>query len=310
MLALSWSPSSFAGPSVWAKAATPARYARARARAKVERLLRKTDDEAPPVRAAALRRAATLLDGIEARRALDPGLRFLRANVARGLASEPGARQDALRLYLSVGLDPTAPVALRASAYQQRANLSAEREDFRGQADAYEAARQFTPDPISQAVLLANQAEGWMGTGALRPAIDNYRRALRALNQPSMVVAFGVTTYWGLAVALDRQGDVDGAELNVGYARSFDPTDSRLFDSDSWIFVPARDEHWYRALGHWHRAEVALSGEEDVAPRQLAYAEAAAAYRRYIDLAPPSDPWRERASLRADACEKARRKAR
>src|SRR5262249_59502959 len=69
---------------------------------------------------------------------------------------------------------------------------------------------------------------------------------------------YAPSTYWGLAVALDRSGELDAAMEAIGLARSYDPHDKSISPAGgSWFFSPEYDEAWYTALGHWAHARAA-----------------------------------------------------
>jgi tetratricopeptide (TPR) repeat protein len=167
---------------------------------------------------------------------------------------------------------------------------------------AYDQALRFEPHPEERGVLLANRAEGLMALGEIRAAVASYRAALAAT--PGYALGFyGVTTWWGLAVALDRSGDLSGAMTQIALARAYDPEDRRL-SSDSWFYLPDYDRHWYAALGRWYDARHTA----DDAGRFVAYEQAAAAWRSYLDHAPTTDRWRALAAARLRQCELERRK--
>jgi tetratricopeptide (TPR) repeat protein len=79
-----------------------------------------------------------------------------------------------------------------------------------------------------------------MGTGRLGEAIDEYRRAV-ALAPDRAIPRLA------LAVALDRDGQSDKARSELSVVLSLDPQLRRM-DSDEYVFVPAADVYFYRAL--------------------------------------------------------------
>jgi tetratricopeptide (TPR) repeat protein len=101
-------------------------------------------------------------------------------------------------------------------------------------------------DDYGRSVLYGNSAETLMALGRLDDAIARYRRA-ESLSSP------GETEWelaqWGLAVALDRDQQIEKARESVQRALDFDPTMSHL--SEEFVFFePAGDKHYYEALGH------------------------------------------------------------
>ena len=168
---------------------------------------------------------------------------------------------------------------------------------------AYGQALNFQPVGHRRATIMANRAESYMGAGRLDDAIQGYRDALASLLMDEMR-AYGVTTLWGLAVALDRNGDLEGAFANIRLARTYDVIDEEI-NKDTWFYSPAYDEHWYKALGAWARARKI----ENSIDRTFEYGKALEAWDRYIDRASPGDLYLALAKVRRQACEQERERA-
>lgn len=168
---------------------------------------------------------------------------------------------------------------------------------------AYGQALHFQPIGHRRATLMANRAESYMGAGRLDDAIQGYRDALAAL-LPDEMRTYGVTTLWGLAVALDRNGDMEAGLANIRLARIYDEIDEEI-NKEGWFYSPAHDEHWYKALGAWGRARAI----ENSIDKTFAYGHAIEAWERYIDRAPAGDLYVELAKIRRRACEIEREKA-
>ena len=166
--------------------------------------------------------------------------------------------------------------------------------------DAYVNALSLEPDPVWRSVLLTNRAEALMAIGQLTAAVDGYRAALSSLSQLEMRA--GVTTLWGLAVALDRSGDLDEAMSSIRLARAYDPADTQIRNRDVWTFDPEHDEHWYTALGYWSAARYAELG----AARAEWYGRAVTSWEEYIAAAPTDDRYLELARVRLKQCQKER----
>lgn len=198
---------------------------------------------------------------------------------------------------------PSLPTSERARALMSLAICYARLGRHEDEIVAYAAAIALQPDPISHAVLLANQAEAFMARGRIIAAVRGYQASLRATPSAFMIDS-GVTTMWGLAVALDRSGDLDGALENVRRARSYDPDDSRL-KGDHWFYVPAYDQHWYEALGFWQIARDVKNPEV----KRQAYDAAIRSWRAFTDKARLDDPWVAIADFRTGQCEKERLEA-
>lgn len=169
--------------------------------------------------------------------------------------------------------------------------------------NAYDQALSFQPIGHRRATLMANRAESYMGLGRLDEAIQGYRDGLAAL-LPDEMRAYGVTTLWGLAVALDRNGDLESAFANIRLARIYDIIDEEI-NRDSWFYSPPYDEHWYKALGAWARAR----NIENSIDRTFEYGHALEAWDRYIDRAPANDHYLALAKARRRACEQERERA-
>jgi len=190
-----------------------------------------------------------------------------------------------------------APVSVRAQVLNNLAICHARLGDHAQEVRAYARALAIEPDPAAHAILLANQAEGYMGQGRILRALRGYRASL-AQTPGAMMLDSGVTTLWGLAVALDRSGDLDGALEQVAAARAYDPND-RSINGPTWFYVPPYDKHWYRALGHWQTAR----SSDDPAAQLAAYDSAIASWRAYLDNAVPNDHWLALAETRLRQCE-------
>jgi tetratricopeptide (TPR) repeat protein len=152
-------------------------------------------------------------------------------------------------------------------------------------------------------MLLANRAESYMGLGRLDEAIRGYREALASLLYDELR-GYGVTTLWALAVALDRNGDLEDGLEQIRLARTYDEFDERI-NGDAWFYSPPHDEHWYKALGAWVKARAAANSID----RIFEYGHALEAWDRYIDRAPTNDPYVPLAKVRRRACEIERERA-
>lgn len=306
---LSTSTSALAGPSIWRRAAAPQRHAAAQARAAGDEHLdehyRLSQGRSPLRQAAALSKAKRVLEGGGAPEADDPITRYQMGRVHHYLYElERDARQleVAAEHLLYVARHPKTPTTLRAQALQTLAISYARLGRHEDEVKIYDDAIAYEPDPDRHAVLQANQAEGHMALGRILQAVRGYRAALRATSSTLMLDS-GVTTLWGLAVALDRSGDLEGALSTIARARTYDPLDQRL-NGSGWFYVPAYDEAYYGALGMWQRARA----EDDPVEREQNYRDAVASWRSFLDRAPLSDPWVRLAERRLAECE-AERKA-
>lgn len=303
---LSHSASVRGDATVWSEAANPERAIEnetiTRARRLHQRYVDALSDRVTESRAAGhLLEEAALLRRRGAAASLRAELLHAVARVERARFDADGDRThleravDALRRGLADGL---ARGTLREAA--MRFDLSVSLAHLERRTEEIEAEQQLLdvePDDSARSLVLANMADALMGTGRTEEAIRVYEAALALLP----TVAFGggsVTTLWGLAVALDRAGDLPRALERVALARTYDPADMHL-RSPAWFYVPRYEEHWYAALGSWHVART----HADAAVRREAYGRAVGSYRAYLEAAAPADRWRELAAARLAQCE-------
>lgn len=148
------------------------------------------------------------------------------------------------------------------------------------------------PSRQERAVVMMNQAEAFMVLGDLERSVAGYRGSIRlAGDQP--------LAFWGLAVALDRNGDNPGAVAAAANALTFDPDASALHDPNVF-FMPAHDRFWYDALGAMARARQ----EKDPELARLWWKAAAAFWGRYREQASDDDRWGVAAESRRKLCER------
>lgn len=305
-----------AAPSVWRRAASPSTVA-------LERGQRAADDHLRTYenvnRIAGMRRKRLILE--RAVQALERGgaatssrvgPRLHLAQVLQQLYRVTG-KQDALERAAEhlafVGRNRRAPVLRRAEALNDLAICYARLGRHGDEVKAYEAAITLNPNPDARALMLANQAEGFMASGRIIDAVRGYRAAL-SLTSPLRLLGGGATTLWGLAVALDRSGDLEGALASIAEARRYDPDDTQI-NGDGWFYSPPHDEAWYQALGQWQHARAMLAAPADERDPTLidgAYADAIAGFRSFISRAPEDDPWLAIAQRRMADCEAERRR--
>ncbi len=300
-----------AEPSLWTQAARPETKRLADALEEGDRYLnqdiqlRRTEPATSSRRVPLLHRARKALEGALDEHGKDPDLRFRLGEVyyeLYGVDEDPKWLERATK-HLSFVADTATAITVRAAALTDLAVCYAHLGRHAPEIEAYDRALAVQPHQDSRAILLANRAEGHMVQGDVISAVRGYRQSLK--ETPSIRVHLsGVTTLWGLAVALDRSGDLGGALEHIELARAYDPTDQNL-SGPGWFYVPDYDESWYAALGHWSRARLA----EDRDVRNEAYREAVAGWRRYINAAPLTDPWLPLASARLRQCERELQKA-
>jgi tetratricopeptide (TPR) repeat protein len=311
LAALGWVVTAAADPSVWARARDPALGRETTVLRAVEGLLGdagrigETDPLAPMARGLYLRDALARLRGVDAGRSRNPVLRLRYGQVTYGLwevAHEPGLLDTAAEA-LSFAAHSDASSSIRSEAWNDLAICLARLGRFDQEIAAYGEALRIEPHAEARAVLLANRAEGFMLQGKITAAVVGYRAAL-GTTPAYALFRYGVTTWWGLAVALDRSGDLDGALEQIRIARSYDANDEEL-TKPTWFFLPDYDRYWYAALGHWLDARSAANRAE----RLAAFDRTVESWAAYLAAAPASDPWVAVASRRHEECRRERSRA-
>lgn len=246
-----------------------------------------------------LRDARKILEDAGAMTSRDPMMRYRLAQVVYELRDYP----KALEIYASIARSPALSAPYRASALLALGTCHAHVGQRDEEIKAYTEALAITALSTTRSTILANRAEAFMGKGDLTSAIRGYRDALAALTSahPIESILYGVTPLWGLGVALDRSGDLEGGIRSIRLAREYDP-DDRLISRPDWFYSPPHDEAWYAALGFWTRARQAAGR----AARAEAFVRAIEAWERYIEKAPSGDAWVPLAKARLRACQKER----
>src|SRR5262249_27963582 len=112
-------------------------------------------------------------------------------------------------------------------------------------------------------------ADSFMALGRLGEAIAHYRLALEHTSKEGALLI--ATPHYGLAVALDRDGQPERSAEEMRLALVRDPELAELEDRGG-VFVRAGDKHYYVALGEIARGRLS---------------EAAAALRRFLASGPP-----------------------
>ncbi|MEP7120873.1 MAG: hypothetical protein ABJE95_08190 [Byssovorax sp.] len=281
--------SAAADPSIWAQARTAddgrLRVAVADAEAlqlKYRHIARLPDEDRDGVGRLFLREARVLLEGAGAARSPDPVVRYQLAEILSELHDDA----PAVKLFETVVAAESTPQSVRAEAYSQLAESYTRLGRFADEIRAYDSALRLEAQPFARSRLLANRAESYMALGDITAAVAGYREAMGLLSAPIEMFTLGPTTLWGLAVALDRSGDLDGALEAIRLARTYDPLDKNL-NSPGWMYVPAYDRYYYEALGHWSAARRATLA----AARSEEYLSAIAHWQEYLDRAAPDDRW-------------------
>jgi len=305
-------PASADPPSIWARTRRPDLDRRAELLAEAEGLQLKYHhlhstrsrhafdrQEIESLSQLYLTRASILLEEAGVRTGSDLFARYQLAEVY-GFLGKPAKSAEVLESIVRA----SPPPVLRARAHAQLAVDYAHLSRVEDEITQYGEALRDQSIPHERSRLLANRAEAYMLLGDITAAVDGYRAALALLTTDHMIFGSGPTTLWGLAVALDRSGDLEGGLESVRLARSYDAQDEQLSNEHGWFFLPDYDRHWYGALGHWMVARKTDMGSV----RVDAYARAVADWEAYVAKAgaAPDDKWVALARVRLAQCKKER----
>jgi tetratricopeptide (TPR) repeat protein len=268
-------------PTVWERAADPARGTAEHVHRSVEKLLAEAEALRwhTPMAEERLTLALHLLEGADAIDSADLRLRFDLGRVLSLLGEDERA---AAALENSLRTAPDDPQA--ADAYFKLAVSYARLGRPSEEIAAYDEYLRRETNPVDRAIALSNRAESRMVEGDLTQAVVDYRASI-ALS------ADNVLAHWGLAVALDRTGDRAGGLNEAKIAIGYDPLDQLLGDRSTVFFVPPYDRYWYEGLGAMARAEMiddpgtSILWWETAMAKWSEYAAAASEHDRWVPLA-------------------------
>lgn len=190
---------------------------------------------------------------------------------------------EAIEVYAA--LTATHPNYRPALIATELALLHTREREFAAAAHAYRRALSLSLGEQNAPVLHNNLAEVTMLAGDLEGALSHYERALdQASDGRDRALSL-----WGLSVALDRLGEHEAALLRAREALQTEGGRMRMLRSPGVFFEPARELHYYEALGHEAQAELTPEARGE-------HLEAAAdSLRAYLADAPASDPFRPNA---------------
>ncbi len=235
----------------------------------------------------------------------DPRVLAATAHLRERTGDLDGALRDGAR---SLALDPEGP-----SAQGVHFTLAVARTwltDHAAARDHYLASLRFPLDDGVRSVTLGNLGDSFMALGDVQTAIAAYEGAVALRPE-------GPMGWLGLAFAHDRarldpaphasravRAASDEALRHVSTPRTtagFDP--AALLDALSApgvFYVPDYDRHYYEGIAHEAVARAWSPGNPFGVPPDDERArehrdDAAAAWQRYLDRAPATDPWRPRA---------------
>lgn len=187
--------------------------------------------------------------------ALDPRLEYL---IGGALLDARSGYERQARCMLERALRDAPNSPLAARGLSDLAMVAGKMGDREAERAAYLRALELTWQPDSRANLLTNLAECEMALGHFARAIRGYRNALSLSQHPELVAA----AYFGLAVALDRSGDLPAALDAAKRAISVQlpPTlfaAGSVLDLPNVFFTPPYEVHYYKALGAMAAVELA-----------------------------------------------------
>lgn len=282
-------------PSRWDVARDPGVRARWELHVKVRQmLLLRGQLDTESLRDATIERARALLEDAHAASSPDVRLRFDLGEVYYLLDRFERAIAVLVPALDLAQDDPAASDALSYLAYAY-AKLDRSNEERA----VYERFLARVKDDRSRATAMLNLAESDMRVGNLREAIAGYRDTVALVEQlPSSGSQAHtlVLAVWGLAVALDRDGQTRDGVAQARRAVMMDPDDRAILHDPSVFFVPAYERNWYLALGATARAEDAKLPAEAA----KLWKQAEERWTKYIDPAPADDRWLAMARVRRD----------
>jgi tetratricopeptide (TPR) repeat protein len=215
--------------------------------------------------------------------------------IAGALVDSDSNREADARCLLERALRRAPNSPLAAEGWFHLAIAASKLGDRSAEREAYVHALDLTWQPELRAKLRVNLADSEMGSADLKGALRDYRLALLDSRQPDDLSA----AYYGLAVALDRSGDLPsalaaaGSALQIQLPPSLFPASSVL-DLPSTFFTPSYEIHYYKALAAMAGARQA----KEAVTERAALAEAAEHWAAYLVPAEADQsPWAPRARL-------------
>jgi len=258
--------------------------------------------------------ALALLESVSAETSPDVRLRFDLGRVYSMLAPADERNYVHAARILKVALKdaPDHPMAERS--WLLLAFACGHLGDHECERNAYVEVLRLSTEDVLRATPMLNLAETQMHLGNLTEAIDDYREALRIAAPVSSEIA--PLAVWGLAVALDRSGDLVAGEKQAQFAVQLErsmglrPASGRgvsalLHAPEVVFFVPAYEIYWYDGLGASAIARSTTKPSEAARLWRLAEQSFAA----YLQASEGRDRWAEIARARLAAAKVERAKA-
>jgi tetratricopeptide (TPR) repeat protein len=197
----------------------------------------------------ALQRARVLLEQAHAEKSPDV---LLRLDLGRVYADLDESVRAAETLQSAFDDDPDNPAVI--AEFPTLANAYAKLDDSKDELRIYERFLPRVVGELTHTTGLLNMAEAEMHLGDLESAIDGYKATIdEAATLPNVYeLEFhtGALARWGLAVAEDRSGDIDGAARTTRTIVEELDRDMQTIRFDRGVFfAPERERNWYVALG-------------------------------------------------------------
>ncbi len=216
----------------------------------------------------------------------EPRLTFLLGHVLHDLDDDEATARVLSR---ALAAHPDHPMAI--GAYLDLAIAYARLRKPEREIEMYDRYLERQLHPRARHVALSNRAETNMKLGKLALAIDDYREALLLSDEP--------LARWGLALTLDRSGDLAAAVAEAGRALAGDDPVLSAFDGPNVFFVPDYERRWYHAL----RAAALARASQLPEHKREHWETAAAMWAAYVARATSDDPWIELARQRRQFAE-------
>jgi len=241
----------------------------------------------------------TTMAELDSRASADPRLDYL---LGGALVDVDAGREAEARRLLERALARAPDSPLAAAGLFQLSIAAAKLGDHVTERAACVRALERTWDDDVRANLYVNLAETDMFDGDLPRAIREYHSALASSGRPDAVAM----AYFGLAVALDRSGDLPSAldaaaqALAIRLPPALFVVPSAL-DLPGVFYTPGYEIHYYKALA----AMAVARGTKDPPARRDALADAAEHWASYLAAAEPDHArWVEQARLHQSSVER------
>jgi tetratricopeptide (TPR) repeat protein len=193
-------------------------------------------------------RARTLLEQAHAASSPDVRLRFDLGEVYERLDDNVHAAE-----VLAPALDTVPDDPATGEAFLALANAYAKLDQSQEERRVYERFLPKVTDDRTRSTAMLNLAEANMHLGNLEQSIAGYRAtkdlAAQLPNLIELTYHTGALAVWGLAVALDRSGDIAGGAKEAKLAVELDHEMGIIRLSPDVFFAPERERDWYVALG-------------------------------------------------------------